>query len=178
MAVVKWPGLQQYDAEMKQYIATHYEPKLRFDPVPVYAVTLAEDVPTGAALGTRYVIEFQDDGYSMIWVETKAPQQAANESVSFMCICSDGQNPNMSISQFFYGTAASKSAVLASTQGGKFGMEATAGSGTPGGSTPLLYKIWNPLAAGTTITGIALHNTTESRLPAGTTITIYAATEV
>lgn len=54
MAIIKWPRLQQYDAEMKQYIATHYEPKLHFNPTPIYDVTFAED--TIATSSNKYYI--------------------------------------------------------------------------------------------------------------------------
>ena len=150
-------------------MAQHYEPKLRFDPTPVYSVTLAEDVTID--LSTDYSIDLGGE-YDAVIVSFVSPANVDRNGTIYFDF-----TDSTSLAGPFRGQNGANGIVWTERIGN---VVSTFGSwGNIYGS-----NAWYNFGNGIVITDAKMDtvrfvgNTLGTTIPAGTTITIYGAQEV
>lgn len=158
--------------------ASMCEERLRFDPVPVYDVTLGEDISAPAS-GTHYIITASDLGgdYRVLWVviAMEAAEDASNNATSIECIVYSGENyRRLGIGNAIFKNQNRKSVVSICGEHGAIGVYG--GNYSTGTTLPWVFAGGDtPIFTDGYVSKIELFHYSGAYFPAGSEITVYAA---
>ena len=175
MAYANLEGLGWLAEDMQAWTAAHYEPKLRFDSTPVYSVTLAEDVTASSA--SPYEIEMPE-GIRNAYVRIYAPA-AASAATGRLTAYYNSVNRGCNIANMLSASDRYSACLIRDVDGIVFVLGGSGSFGSATNVTMLMMDVAHDpvFTGGGALTKLTLY-TGNDVLPAGTTITVYAAKEV
>lgn len=150
----------------------HYEPKLRFDPVPVYSITLAEDMDVSSS--TPLIITLPD-GIQIFYLTYSLPTVTTNTIVVQIFVSGSQSRALLSALRMkdgiFGGLWMIQNAGLAQ-------VISASGSSASSGKQAYIYYLNDPYIGKDNVSRIEIGSSSTTTIPAGSIITVYGAKEV